>query len=290
MRVAQFSEFGGPQALRLEEVAEPRPGPGDVLIKVTAVGLNFFDTLLLRNQYQVTPPLPFSPGAEIAGSIEAVGAEVADLKLGQRVVAFIGGNGCREKVVTKARNVVPIPDGVSDDVAAGIPITYGTALHGLKDRGALQPGETVAVLGAAGGAGVAAIEIAKLMGGRVIAVASSADKLAFAREHGAEEGINYADGRSQGPPQTAHRAERRRRALRSCRRRLCRAEPTGDGLGRPLSRARLRLGHNSENSAQSGHAQGLRDHGRVLDGVRRAPSGKAPRQHDRAARLVQNAG
>jgi NADPH2:quinone reductase len=192
MRVAQFSEFRGPQALRLEEVAEPRPGAGDVLIKVTAVGLNFFDTLLLRNQYQVTPPLPFSPGAEIAGSIEAVGAEVADLKLGQRVVAFIGGNGCREKVVTKARNVVPIPDGLSDDVAVGIPITYGTALHGLKDRGALQPGETVAVLGAAGGAGVAAIEIAKLMGGRVIAVASSADKLAFAREHGAEEGINYA--------------------------------------------------------------------------------------------------
>ena len=168
-----------------------RPGPGDVLIKVTAVGLNFFDTLLLRNRYQVTPPLPFSPGAEVAGSIEALGAEVSDLRLGQRVVAFIGGNGCREKVVTKARNAVPIPDGVSDEVAAGIPITYGTALHGLKDRGALQPGETVAVLGAAGGAGVAAIEIAKLMGGRVIAVASSADKLAFAREHGAEEGVNY---------------------------------------------------------------------------------------------------
>ena len=88
MRVAQFCEFGGPQALRLEEVAEPSPGPGDVLIKVTAVGLNFFDTLLLRNQYQVTPPLPFSPGAEIAGSIEAVGADVTDLKLGQRVVAY----------------------------------------------------------------------------------------------------------------------------------------------------------------------------------------------------------
>ena len=191
MRVAQFSEFGGPQALRLEQVAEPSPGPDDVLIKVTAVGLNFFDTLILRNKYQVSPPLPFSPGAEIAGSIEALGAHVADLELGQRVVAFIGGNGCREKVVTKARNVVPIPDGVSDEVAAGIPITYGTALHGLKDRANLQPGETVAVLGAAGGAGLAAVEIAKLMGGRVIAVASSGDKLAFAREHGAEEGINY---------------------------------------------------------------------------------------------------
>jgi NADPH2:quinone reductase len=191
MRVAQFNEFGGPQALRLEEVAEPNPGPDDVLIRVTAVGLNFFDTLLLRNQYQVTPPLPFSPGAEIAGSIEAVGVNVTDLKPGQRAVAYVGGNGCREKVVTKAKNAVPIPDGVSDEVAAGIPITYGTALHGLKDRANLQPGETVAVLGAAGGAGVAAIEIAKLMGARVIAVASSGDKLAFARRHGADEAINY---------------------------------------------------------------------------------------------------
>lgn len=191
MRVAQFSEFGGPQALRLEEVAEPRPGPGDVLIRVTAVGLNFFDTLLLRNQYQVSPPLPFSPGAEVAGTIEGVGINVADFKLGQRVVAYIGGNGCREKIVTKAKNAVPIPDGVSDEVAAGIPITYGTALHGLKDRANLQAGETVAILGAAGGAGLAAVEIAKLMGARIIAAASSGDKLAFAREHGADEAINY---------------------------------------------------------------------------------------------------
>lgn len=191
MRVAQFSEFGGPQALRLEEVAEPRPGPGDVLIRVTAVGLNFFDTLLLRNQYQVSPPLPFSPGAEVAGTIEGVGINVTDFKLGQRVVAYIGGNGCREKIVTKAKNAVPIPDGVSDEVAAGIPITYGTALHGLKDRANLQAGETVAILGAAGGAGLAAVEIAKLMGARIIAAASSGDKLAFAREHGADEAINY---------------------------------------------------------------------------------------------------
>jgi NADPH2:quinone reductase len=191
MRVAQFSEFGGPQALRLEEVAAPAPGPDDVLIKVTAVGLNFFDTLLLRNQYQVSPPLPFSPGAEIAGAIEGLGIKVTDFKLGQRVAAYVGGNGCREKIVTKAKNVVPIPNGVSDEVAAGITITYGTALHGLQDRAALQPGETLAVLGAAGGAGLAAVEIGKLMGARVIAVASSGDKLAFAREHGADEGINY---------------------------------------------------------------------------------------------------
>jgi NADPH2:quinone reductase len=191
MRVAQFSEFGGPQALRLEEVAAPSPGPDDVLIKVAAVGLNFFDTLLLRNQYQVSPPLPFSPGAEIAGTIEGLGINVTDLRLGQRVAAYVGGNGCREKIVTKAKNVVPIPDGVSDEVAAGITITYGTALHGLQDRAALQAGETLAILGAAGGAGLAAVEIGRLMGARVIAVASSGDKLAFAREHGADEGINY---------------------------------------------------------------------------------------------------
>ena len=191
MRVAQFAEFGGPQALRLEEVAEPAPGPNDVLIKVTAVGLNFLDTLLLRNQYQVSPPLPFSPGAEVAGTIDGLGASVTDLKIGQRVVAYIGGNGCREKVITKAKNVVPIPEGVSDEIAAGIPITYGTALHALKDRAKLKPEESVAVLGAAGGAGIAAVEIAKLMGARVIAVASSEDKLAFAREHGADEGVNY---------------------------------------------------------------------------------------------------
>jgi NADPH2:quinone reductase len=192
MRVAQFCEFGGPEALRLEDVPEPKPGPDDILIKVSAVGLNFFDTLLLRNQYQVTPQLPFSPGAEIAGTVEGLGAGVTDFTLGQRVLAYIGGNGCREKIVTKAKNAVPIPDGVSDEIAAGLPITYGTALHGLKDRALLKSGETVAVLGAAGGAGVAAIEIAKLMGARVIAVASSDDKLAFARDHGADNGINYA--------------------------------------------------------------------------------------------------
>jgi NADPH2:quinone reductase len=191
MRVAQFSEFTGPQALRLDDVAEPVPRPNDLLVKVTAVGLNFFDTLLLRNQYQVTPPLPFSPGAEVAGLIEKCGAEVTDFRVGQRVVAFIGGNGCREKIVTKAKNATLIPDSVSDEVAAGIPVTYGTAIHAFKDRAQLKSGETVAVLGAAGGAGVAAIEIAKLMGARVIAVASSGDKLAFAREHGADDGINY---------------------------------------------------------------------------------------------------
>ena len=192
MRVAQISEFGGIAALRLDEAAEPEPGAGEILVRVSAAGLNFSDTLILRNKYQVTPPLPFSPGAEIAGSVEGLGAGVTDLKLGQRVVACTGGNGCREMIVTKAANAIAIPDGVSDEEAAALPVTYGTALHGLKDRGKLLPGEAVAVLGAAGGAGLAAVEIAKLMGARIIAVASSKEKLALARKHGADEGIDYA--------------------------------------------------------------------------------------------------
>jgi NADPH2:quinone reductase len=193
MRAVQFSEFGGPERLVMAEVPEPVPGKGEVVIAVTAVGLNFFDTLVLRNRYQVTPTLPHSPGGEVAGTIEALGPGASGLAVGQRVMAFIRGNGAREKVVTEAKNAIPIPDGVSDEIAAGVPVTYGTALHGLKDRGALRPGETVAVLGAAGGAGLAAVEIASLMGGRVIAVASSPDKLAVTREHGAAEGINYQD-------------------------------------------------------------------------------------------------
>jgi NADPH2:quinone reductase len=193
MRVAQFSEFGGLDKLRIEDVPEPSPGNGEIVIRTEAVGLNFFDTLVLRNRYQFTPELPFSPGAEVAGTIEQVGANVSGLTVGERVVAFVRGNGCREKLVTKAENAVPIPDGVSDEAAAGIPVTYGTALHGLKDRGKLAPGETIAVLGAAGGAGLAAVEVARLMGARVIAAASSADKLGIARDHGAAEGINYDD-------------------------------------------------------------------------------------------------
>jgi NADPH2:quinone reductase len=193
MRVAQFSEFGGPEKLGIVEVPDPTPKEGEIVIRVAAVGLNFFDTLVLRNRYQVTPTLPHSPGAEVAGTIEALGPGVTGLSPGQRVMAFIRGNGCREKVVTTAGNAIPIPDGVSDETAAGIPVTYGTALHGLKDRGQLQPGETVAVLGAAGGAGLAAVEIARLMVARVIAAASSSDKLAIAAAHGATDGINYQD-------------------------------------------------------------------------------------------------
>ena len=191
MRAVQFSEFSGIEALKLVEIADPVPKAGEVLVKVTAVGLNFFDTLVLRDKYQFTPKLPASPGGEIAGVVEALGDQVTDLAVGQRVMAHVGGNGCRERLAVKASSIIHIPDGVSDDVAAGVSVTYGTAMHGFKDRAKLQPGESVAVLGAAGGAGLAAVEIAKLMGARVIAVASSEEKIALAMRHGADEGIDY---------------------------------------------------------------------------------------------------
>lgn len=191
MRAIQFSEFSGIDALKLVDIPDPAPAPGEVLVKVTAVGLNFFDTLVLRNKYQFTPSLPASPGGEIAGIVEALGDGVTDLTIGQRVMAHVGGNGCRERLAVGAARAIPIPDGVSDDVAAGVSVTYGTAMHGFKDRAKLQPGESVAVLGAAGGAGLAAVEIAKLMGARVIAVASSEEKIALAMRHGADEGIDY---------------------------------------------------------------------------------------------------
>ncbi len=192
MKAVLCKSLDGPAGLVIEDIAAPQPGPGEVLIAVKAAALNFFDTLITRGKYQSKPDLPFSPSAEVAGVIEALGPGVTGVRAGDRVAAYVGWGGAREKVVAKVDAVVPIPDGVSAAVASGISVTYGTAIHGLKDRGHLKAGETVAVLGAAGGAGLAAVEIAKLMGARVIAVASSAEKLAVCREHGADEAVNYA--------------------------------------------------------------------------------------------------
>jgi NADPH:quinone reductase len=191
MKAALCKRLDGPEGLVIEDIAAPVPGPGEVLIAVKAAGLNFFDTLITRGRYQVRPELPFSPSAEIAGVVSQIGPGVAGIGIGDRVMAYIGWGGAREQVVTSADTLVPIPDGVSDEVAAGVSVTYGTAIHALKDRARLKPAETVAVLGAAGGAGLAAVEIAKLMGARVIAVASSADKLAVCKEHGADELLDY---------------------------------------------------------------------------------------------------
>ena len=168
MKAALCKSLDGPEALVIEEIADPVPGPDEVVVRVHAAALNFLDTLITRGKYQFKPELPFSPAAEIAGVVDSIGTGVTDLKPGQRVCGYIAWGGAREKVAVPAKLMIPIPDGVSDAAAAGISVTYGTAMHGLKDRGGLKAGESVAVLGASGGAGLAAVEIAKLMGARVI--------------------------------------------------------------------------------------------------------------------------
>lgn len=192
MKAALCKSLDGPEAIVIEEIAEPVAGPGEVVVRVRAAALNFLDTLISRGKYQFKPELPFSPAAEIAGVVEAAGDSVTDLKPGQRVCGYIAWNGAREKVAVAAKLMIPIPDGVTDAAAAGVSVTYGTAMHGLKDRGGLKAGESVAVLGASGGAGLAAVEVAKLVGARVIAAASSPEKLAVCGEHGADDLLDYA--------------------------------------------------------------------------------------------------
>lgn len=192
MKAALCKSLDGPDGIAVEDIAEPTAGEGEVVIRVRAAALNFFDTLISRGKYQSKPDLPFSPSGEIAGLVESVGPGVSGLKLGARVAAVVGWGGAREKVAVAADSVIPIPAGVSDEIASGVAVTYGTAIHGLKDRGHVAAGETVAVLGASGGAGLAAIEIAKLLGARVIAAASSPEKLEICREHGADELLNYS--------------------------------------------------------------------------------------------------
>lgn len=192
MKAALCKDFGGPEGIVIEDIAEPVAMDGEVIVDVSAAALNFFDTLAIRNKYQFKPPMPFSPGGEIAGRIGALGSGVEGFSVGDRVAAYIRWNGCREQVAVPAEGLMRIPDCVSDEVAAGLTITYGTGIHGLCDRGRLAPGDNVAVLGASGGAGLAAVEIAAAMGARVIAAASSPEKLAIAEAHGATASIDYS--------------------------------------------------------------------------------------------------
>lgn len=191
MRAALCKSLNGPEGIAIEDLPDPLPGPREVRIRVQAAALNFLDTLITRGKYQYKPDLPFSPGAEIAGEIDRVGDEVQGFSPGQRVCAYLGWGGARELVIARPEHVIPVPDEVSDTIAAGVNVTYGTAVHGLRDRARLKPGETVAVLGAAGGAGLAAVEVAKQLGARVIAVASSPEKLDICRQHGADLLLNY---------------------------------------------------------------------------------------------------
>ena len=191
MKAALCKSFDGPSGLAVEHVPDPAAGPGEVVVAVQYASLNFLDTLITRGKYQYKPALPFSPAAEFGGTIAEIGAGVTGLKIGQRVCGYAGWGAAAERIAVKADAITPVPDAVSLAVASGVTVTYGTAMHGLKDRGRLMAGETVAVLGASGGAGLAAVEIAKLLGARVIAVASTDDKLAVCRERGADEVLNY---------------------------------------------------------------------------------------------------
>ena len=192
MKALLCTHYGTPDDLELADIAEPVPKPGEALVRVRAAALNFFDTLIIAGKYQHKPPFPFSPAAEFAGEIESVGTGVTGFVPGDRVLGNIGWGAAREKVAVAADQLVAIPAGLDFDHAAGLTVTYGTTMYALKDRAKLRPGETMAVLGAAGGTGLSAVELGRLMGARVIACASSDDKLAFAREHGADDGVNYA--------------------------------------------------------------------------------------------------
>jgi len=192
MKAILCSQFCGPDDLVLSDIPEPVAGPGEVVIAIKSAALNFFDLLMIQGKYQVKPPFPFSPAAEIAGVVESVGSGVTDVKPGDRVAASCGHNGARQKIAVPASSVVKIPDNLDFDRAAGIIVIYGTALHALQDRADPKPGETLAVFGAAGGTGLAACELGKLLGLKVIACASSDEKLEFAKQHGAELTINYA--------------------------------------------------------------------------------------------------
>jgi len=192
MKAILCTRYGGPDDLELMDVPTPELGVGDALVRVKAAGLNFFDTLIIAGKYQVKPPFPFSPASEFSGVVERVGPGVTTVTVGDRVAASVGYGAAREMVVVNADKLVKLPEGVDFERAAGLIITYGTTLHALQDRAALKRGETLAVLGAAGGVGIAAVELGKLMEARVIACASSDEKLAFTREHGADDTVNYA--------------------------------------------------------------------------------------------------
>lgn len=185
---------GGPDTLVLDDVPEPSPGPGQVRVAVRAVGVNYPDVLIIEDKYQVRPPRPFSPGAEAAGIVEAVGEGVSGFAPGDRVLAMPGHGAMAEKVLVKAERCATLPEAMPFEEAAAFLMTYGTSHHALADRARVRAGETLLVLGAAGGVGLAAVEIGAAMGARVVAAVSSAEKLALARSRGAASGFVYGPG------------------------------------------------------------------------------------------------
>jgi NADPH2:quinone reductase len=192
MRALVCNSYGPPESLVIEQRADPAPGPGEVLVDIRAAGINFPDVLMIAGQYQVKTPPPFVPGGEAAGVVAAVGAQVERLSPGDRVIVTPALGAFAEKCVLPEAKCLPLPAALSFEQGAGFTVTHATTWHAFRQSTELRPGETVLVLGAAGGVGAAAVEIAKALGARVIAAASSAEKLAFAREAGADQTIDYS--------------------------------------------------------------------------------------------------
>ena len=191
MKAVLCRRVGPPEALEVADLPDPVPAKGEVVVDIAAAALNFFDTLMIAGKYQLKPEFPFSPAAEFSGTVSAVGPGVSGLKVGDKVCGHTGFGAAREKLAISTARLVTIPPALDLDRAAGLIVTYGTAIHALRERAKLKPGETLAVLGAAGGTGLAAVEIGKILGARVIACASSKDKLEFCRKHGADEVVDY---------------------------------------------------------------------------------------------------
>ncbi len=194
MKAVLCKAFGPPDSLVIEDIEPLRPGKGQVVIRVKACGVNFPDTLIIQGKYQSKPPFPFIPGSEVAGIVKEPGEGVDTVNVGSRVIAFTGVGGFAEEVIADAARLIPMPRSMDFTTASAFVMTYGTSHHALKDRAQLKPGETLLLLGAAGGVGLAAVEIGKVMGAHVIAAASSDEKLEICKQHGADEVINYTSG------------------------------------------------------------------------------------------------
>lgn len=194
MKAMMVDAYGPPDSMTLRELPSPEPKKGEVLIRVRAAGVNFFDILIIAGTYQFKPPFPFGPGSEVAGDVIAVGDGVSNVKPGDRVMAMVANDGYATEAIAPAAGCLPIPEGMTYEQAAGFPIVYGTSHVGLEHRANLKAGETLLVHGAAGGVGLTAVEIGKIMGATVIATASTDEKLEVCKQHGADHVINYSSG------------------------------------------------------------------------------------------------
>jgi NADPH2:quinone reductase len=210
MKAMLCTEYGPPEKLVLTDIPSPKAAPGQMVISVKACGVNFPDVLIIENKYQFKPALPFAPGAEIAGVVKETGEGVTRFKAGDRVIASLGNGGMQQEVLADPNRCIPMPDGMDFDTGSALVLTYGTSHYALKDRAKLKPGENLVVLGAAGGVGLAAVELGKAMGARVIAGASSQEKVDLAKRHGADDGFVYPTGSLSRDQQKAFSEEIKR--------------------------------------------------------------------------------